>query len=115
MKKFSQPFHFKDVDVTLNKTLLIRNIPPHLATNNNIRSHFAEAYPDLTVTRVNEAYHVSDLIKKTQELRVVKDTREAAENYRDQKGTSLRMYPRRGGWFCGWFCSCCSEKVGPGN
>ena len=111
MKKFSQPFHFKDVDVSLTKTLLIRNIPPHLATNKNIRSHFAEAYPDFTVTGINEAYHVSDLIKKTQELRVVKDTKEAAENYRDQKRTSLKMYPR----LCGWFCSCCSEKVGHGN
>ena len=111
MKKFSQTFHFKDVDIALTKTLLIKNIPPLLATNDAIRSHFAEAYPDLTVTRVNVAYLVSDLIKKTQELRVVEDTIEAAEDYRVQRGRSLRMYPRSCSLFCGWFCRCCSEKV----
>ena len=111
MKKFSKPFRFKDVDVSLTRTLLIRGIPPQLATEENIRSHFAETYPALTVTRVNLAYHVTDLIKKTRELRVVKNTVEAAENYRKHRGTSLRMYPWKCSFLCGWFCSCCSEKI----
>ena len=112
MKKFSRPFRFKDVDIALSRTLLIKNIPPNRATNQNIRSHFDEAYPALTVIQVNVAYHVSELIKKTRELRLVKQTKEAAENYRDSRGKPLRMFPRRCSFLCGCFCRCCSEKVG---
>ena len=112
MKRFSRPFRFKDVDIALSRTLLIKNIPPHLATDQNIRSHFDEAYPALTVIQVNVAYHVSELIKKTRELRLVKLTREAAENCLDSRGEPLRMFPRRCSFLCGCFCLCCSEKVG---
>ena len=111
MKKFSRPFRFKDVDIALSRTLLIKNIPPHMASNQTIRRHFDEAYPDLTVTQVNVAYNVSELIKKTRELRLVKLTREAAENCRDSRGKPLRMFPRKCSFLCGCFCRCCSEKV----
>ena len=111
MKKFSKPYHFKDVDINLTRTLLIKKIPPELATNDNIKKHFDEAYPSLTVTQVNVAYNVSELIKKTQELKEARDTIEAAEKHREAVGEPLKMYPRRCSLFSGCFCRCCSEKV----
>ena len=112
MKKFSQDLNFKDAGLALSRTLLIRNIPQHLATENFMRKHLSEAYPDLNVTDVSMAYDVSDLTERTEELRDARDARRLGEKYQlEHGGEILMMYPRACSRFSGLFCRCCSEKV----
>ena len=112
MQKFSVDLHFKDVSLILTRTLLIEKIPLNMSTNQMIRRHFDEAYPDLHVTEVNVAYDVAELIERTSELRDVRDSRELGEKYQlDHGGRSLSMYPKTCSRFCGFCCICCSEKV----
>ena len=112
MKNFSADLNFKDAGLALSRTLLIRNIPQHLATENFMRKHLSEAYPDLNVTDVSMAYDVSDLTERTEELRDARDARRLGEKYQlEHGGEILMMYPRACSRFSGLFCSCCSEKV----
>ena len=112
MKKFSSDLNFKDAGLALSRTLLIRNIPQHLSTQNLMRKHLAEAYPDLTVTDVSMAYDVAELTEKSEELRDARDSRMLGERLElEQEGESLMMYPRACSRFSGLFCRCCSEKV----
>ena len=114
MKKFSEDLNFKDAGLALSRTLLIRNIPQHLATENLMRKHLTEAYPSLTVTEVSMAYDVSDLTERTEELRDARDARRLGEQYQlEHEGESLMMYPRACSRFSGLFYLCCSEKVRP--
>ena len=114
MKKFSKDLNFKDSGLALSRTLLIRNIPQHLATENLMRTHLSEAYPALTVTEVSMAYDVEDLTERTEELRDARDARRLGERFQlENEGESLTMYPRACSRFSGLFCSCCTEKVKP--
>ena len=108
MKKFSVDLNFKDAGLALSRTLLIRNIPQHLSTENFMRKHFTEAYPSLMVTDVSMAYDVSDLTERTEELRDARDARRLGEQYHlENEGESLMMYPRACSRFSGLFCRCC--------
>ena len=82
-----------------------------MSTNQLIRRHFDEAYPDLHVTEVNVAYDVEELIERTEELRDVRDSKELGEKYQLDHGRSLSMYPKTCSRFCGFCCICCLEKV----
>ena len=111
MKKFSEDLKLKDSGLALSRTLLIRAIPPDCSTENLLRQHFAEAYPDLSLTEVSLAYEVTDLTLRTEELEDARDARRVGEQLEAEASEALMMYPRTCSRFCGLCCSCCSEKV----
>ena len=111
MKKFSEDLNLKDSGLALSRTLLIRAIPPDCSTENLLRQHFSEAYPDLSLTEVSLAYEVTDLTLRTEELEDARDARRVGEQLEAEGSETLVMYPRTCSRFCGLCCSCCSEKV----
>ena len=111
MKKFSEDLKLKDSGLALSRTLLIRAIPPDCSTENLLRQHFSEAYPDLSLSEISLAYEVTDLTLRTEELEDARDARRVGEQLEAEGSETLMMYPKTCSRFCGLCCSCCSEKV----
>ena len=112
MKKFSEELKIKDTGLALSRTLFIKNIPKHFATEDNIKEHLSEAYPDFTITDIRMAHDVSDLTRVTEKLKDAEDAKKEAEQYQiEHGGRPLMMFPKACSRFSGLFCRCCSEKV----
>ena len=74
MRRFSVNVAFVEVGVEMRKTLMIEKVPRTMCKEIEIRRHFSEAYPSLTVTKVDFAFNVKNLHWIYNEL---KDARES--------------------------------------
>ena len=99
--------NFRDISLQITRTLQIEKVPKHMCKENILKRHFAEAYPNLTVTSVSFAYDVRELMSVSDQLRDVRDAKLYGIKYNEANiGEPLTMKPKCCSRFCSCFCFC---------
>ncbi|KAK0141489.1 CSC1-like protein 1 [Merluccius polli] len=94
---------------TTRNTLFVRSVPKE-ATDDIVKTHFMEAYPNCQVTAVTLAYDVAKLMKLDKErMRAQKNLRYYEKDL-ERTGKRQAINPRLCGYLC--CCACCKcEEV----
>jgi len=94
----------------ITRTIAIERIPRHMCKEDNLRKHFAEAYPEMEIYDVKFAYNVTKLTELSIELRNVVDAKKYGERYKRKEEKELKLYPHMGARCCCCFCMPFSKK-----
>ncbi|CAG5118580.1 unnamed protein product [Candidula unifasciata] len=92
-------------DEQVSRTLMISNIPKNKCFHSPILQHFQEAYPEATVTDIQFAYDIADLVFLDKRRKRAAEARMYCEMEHRKTGQRPMMRPV----VCGQICCCCAE------
>ena len=77
MRRFSVGLHFQEVSLEISKTLMLDGVPKSFChTDEEIKRHFEEAFPESQITDVRFAYNVNKLQQIHLQLQDAKQSQE---------------------------------------
>jgi len=111
MRRFSVNVKFVEVGLEMRKTLMIMKVPRILCRELELKRHFAEAYPDVTVKNVNFAYDVKKLQAIYSELKDAKSALRYCNKHNALDKEEFFVYRANCSRLCCCFCCFCSPKL----
>ncbi|KAK6183528.1 hypothetical protein SNE40_010997 [Patella caerulea] len=95
-------------DEQVSRTLFISNIPKDRCFQNQLKEHFHEAYPEVSVDDIQFAYNITKLVQLDKKRERAAEAKLHSTNELSTSGTRPLMRPYPCGHLCG--CDCCGCK-----
>jgi len=108
MRRFSVDVRFTQVSLEMSHTVMIENIPKMFCrSSEELRRHFAEAFPQVEITDLRFGYDVAKLQTVHQSLNLASTSyHSCAKN----KGKEVGVYDVQCSRYFFCFCCCCAKK-----
>jgi len=111
MRRFSIGLKMTDTNLKITRTVAIENIPLNLCSEEYIRQHFNEAYPEFKIFDIQIVFDVAKLIELSLDLENVIDSKKFCKKYKTHHNLELQMTPVNCSRCCRCFCFPCVDKV----
>ncbi|CAG7833945.1 unnamed protein product [Allacma fusca] len=107
LRHFSTSLQVGEDDSVMSRTVMISQIAKQNShSEDKLRSHFLEIYPDIVIEEISFAYDISTLKKAESSWRAAKSARLFWEKDWEKKGVRPKLRPH----FCGKLLCCCAVK-----
>ena len=111
MRRFSVDVQFQDVGLEMRRTLMIEKVPRAMCHQPELKRHFAEAYPEVEISKIDFAFDVNNLQTIFNEWKEARLALKYCNRHDVLNKEKFHLYRAHCSRFCGCFCCCCSEQV----